>query len=65
MKTYKITELCGYAWECAIRNTINKINIAGAKHGTCYTFKDDSRLIEEIAEILKLTYDVDGNLVRA
>ena len=63
MKTYLINELNGYAWECGIRNTISRINIAGVKHGICYTFKDDSALVESLASSLKLKFDENGNII--
>ena len=63
MKTYLINELNGYAWECGIRNTISRINIAGAKHGICYTFKDDSALVESLASSLELKFDENGNIL--
>ena len=63
MKTYLINELNGYAWECGIRNTSSRINIAGLKHGICYTFKDDCNLIESLASSLELKFDENGNIL--
>lgn len=63
MKTYLINELNGYAWECGIRNTINRINVAGVKHGIWYTFKDDSALVESLASSLELKFDENGKIL--
>ena len=63
MKTWSINELNGYAWECGIRNTISRINIAGARHEICYTFKDDCNLIESLASSLELKFDENGNIL--
>ena len=59
----RINELCGNAWETAIKNVIAKINTAGIKCGVIYTFNQDAAFIEDLANILEVKFDDNGNII--
>lgn len=59
-KTYKIFELCGYAYECAIKNVLTIIN---NNLNTNYTFANDAERAENIAHILEVVFDENGAIL--
>lgn len=59
-KTYKIFELNGYAYECAIKNVLSVIN---KNLNTNYTFAEDSERAENIAFVLETVFDENGEIL--
>lgn len=56
---YTIDGLFGYAWEMAIKNTIDVLNCGTDRW---YSFKNDSKTVERLARELKIRYTVDGEI---
>ena len=54
---YFINELCGYAWDCAIRNTIQRVNDIFVLRAS------DWSKAERLAENLKIRFDENGEII--
>ena len=60
MKEYRLTELGGFVFTDAVKNTAEVLNDA---LGTNYTVRD-WEIIKRFAEKFELLYDSKGNLIR-
>ena len=54
--TYKINQLNGYAWECAINNVLDRLN----KNQGNLTIKNDWKYAQDIAFDFDLLFDENG-----
>ena len=57
---FNIDDLCGYAWECAIRNVYKVLN---ENIGLENLDLREAMGYEEIAKGLNIRFDVNGNIV--
>ena len=57
---FNIDDLCGYAWECAIRNVYKVLN---ENIGLENLDLREAMGYEEIAKGLNIRFDVNGNII--
>jgi hypothetical protein len=60
---YTIGMLNGFAWECAIANTIKRLRTK-EKYSN-YTFRENGKEVAEMLEILEIKFDENGEFVEA
>ena len=60
MTNYTIDELYAGAWDNAIENTAKQIKKV---HGREYTRKDDWVVLETYAQVYRLSFDINGEII--